>query len=33
VVRSFMFIVIGVVLDRLMDGIRKLEGVYKQLTT
>jgi len=33
VVRAFMFVVIGVVLDRLMDGIRKVEGIYKQLTT
>jgi hypothetical protein len=33
VVRSFMFVVIGVVLDRLMDGIRRIEGIYKQLTT
>ncbi|MBN1382275.1 MAG: hypothetical protein JXA41_11410 [Deltaproteobacteria bacterium] len=32
VVRAFMFLIIGTVLDRLMDGIRQVEGLYKQLT-
>lgn len=33
VVRAIMFVVIGMVVDRLMDGIRRVESLYKQLTT